>query len=58
MQENIQGPKITKVRRKSTAPTSIFEPCTTLAKKKITNAQRVFLVIFPAKIVYIFYSTI
>ena len=47
MQEHIQRPKITKVRRKSTAPTSIFETCTIRAKNKMTNAEHILLVELP-----------
>ena len=49
MRERIQGPKMIKVRRESSAPTSVFEPCTVRAKKKMTNAQHVFLVIFASQ---------
>ena len=38
MRDRIQAPKITKVWRESSAPTSDFEPCTVRAKKKMTNA--------------------
>ena len=49
MRDRIQAPKITKVRRESSAPTSVFEPCTVRAKKEMTNAQHVFLVIFASQ---------